>query len=199
MYKYEEVVEAANKSFASCDNIEEILTASAIANMSIRDYLFIFTPFEFDCFKHLKSIEKHYEFNSEHFLVKKENKIDNITSVPQWGNDGNKELPNYGGLYLIGNTVFNPITMEEYYWVKVGQSNDVGKRALQYRTQNPMVWCIDSKEVNSLGRRDAELECHNKLSAIATNRAISSVEWFSVSREDYLDICDMGFDWFDIK
>ncbi len=99
------------------------------------------------------------------------------------------------GIYLIGSTFFNPITKEEFYWVKVGQSIKISERIKGYKTENPMVWEIEFCYLPLLWVNTAETLCHEIL-AEKCSEVVGS-EWFAVSRETYLEICEKKFNWFD--
>lgn len=109
-------------------------------------------------------------------------------------NDGiNYNTPNYKGLYLIGETHFNPFTKEEYYLIKIGKSDSqLSTRMRSYNTHNPMLWRIDFRRTPSLER-----EYQDKLANLAIAKCSHNKEWFFVSREIYLDICAKGFNYFD--
>lgn len=100
------------------------------------------------------------------------------------------EYPHKDGLYLLGQTFFNPITDEKFYWIKPGTASDLKRRRRDYSTHTAMIQDIDYYIGNEL----TESGCHRKLKAIALHRHAD--EWFSVSREDYLAICEQGFNWF---
>ncbi len=97
-------------------------------------------------------------------------------------------------LYLVGSTFFNPHTKEEFYWIKVGKSTDLEQRMKGYATHNPMLWkqsfyyCEDKVEMD---RR--EHYCHKILEKVALD---NKTEWFQVSRETYLEICDTEWNFF---
>ena len=98
--------------------------------------------------------------------------------------------PSETGLNLMGQTFFNPITDEKFYWVKVGWASDLKRRRTQYKTCTAMIWDIGYYVEDDL----KEMECHEKLKNICLHRHAD--EWFSVPREDYLKICKIGFAWF---
>ena len=100
------------------------------------------------------------------------------------------KYPREGGLYMIGQTFFNPITDEKYYWIKVGEASNLKRRRREYNTTTAMIWDIGYYTGNDL----TESGCHEKLKEICLHRHAD--EWFSVSREEYLKICENGFDWF---
>ena len=102
-----------------------------------------------------------------------------------------------GGLYLVGNCNFNPISGETFYWIKVGVASNFKKRMSQYRTHNPMLWknsyyfCDNSKE-----RLFLENRCHEALKKCAIGSLSEDSEWYEVDKETYLKICKKGFSFF---
>jgi len=100
------------------------------------------------------------------------------------------------GLYLVGSTYFDPLTMELYYWIKVGMSTNLKKRIKNYHTENPMIFVADLMECDSFNVYDMEHDCHIALSDVAYGIAQDTVEWFIVDRETYLEICKKGFRYF---
>ena len=103
--------------------------------------------------------------------------------------------PSCGGLYLIGNTLFNPITEEHFYLVKVGISNNLKTRMRGYRTTNPLLFHIDYYTFT--GENDLlENACHKILLECCESRIVKTDEWFRVTREKYLEICEKGFQYF---
>lgn len=104
--------------------------------------------------------------------------------------------PDTSGLYLVGNTHFNPFTKEELYFVKVGKSKNLPQRMKTYRTTNPGMFHIAFMEapVEWLGKM--EWQCHAILYAICKGKVELSEEWVCVSREIYLEICSKGWDYF---
>lgn len=109
-----------------------------------------------------------------------------------------REPPSFGGVYLIGSTHFNPITHEEFYWVKNGKANNMAKRMRQYDTHSPMTYQIAFKSCAT--EREAfivESRYQDILKRIAINSCSNNSEWFRVSREVYLNICADGFNYLD--
>lgn len=100
------------------------------------------------------------------------------------------QYPSKSGLYLIGQVNINPRTGEQYYWIKVGWGNNLALRRKQYSTYTAMIWDIGYYIDQDLD----EEKCHNRLLGIALHRHAN--EWFSIPRQDYLKICQIGFDWF---
>ena len=118
---------------------------------------------------------------------------------PEEFDDGIKrDPPAYCGIYLVGATHFNPITREEFYWIKNGKANNIAKRMAQYDTHSPMTYQIDFKSCdNERSAYQTETFYHNKLKRIAINTCANNTEWFRVTREVYLAICKKGFSYFD--
>lgn len=109
-------------------------------------------------------------------------------------NDGiNYYAPEESGLYFIGDSHINPHTGEEYYWVKIGKSNNLARRMRDYNTCCPMLWRID------FAVHDEALEgyYHNLLNAVAVAVCNHNEEWFMVSKKTYLEMCAKGFKYFD--
>ena len=108
----------------------------------------------------------------------------------------NKVITHTCGLYMVGSVYLNPYTKEEYYWIKVGQSKDIESRILDYKTHNPMIWLNDTCEIGIEFLDKMEKLCHRQLKAVSTEVAENTKEWFLVSRETYLAICEKSWDWF---
>lgn len=98
------------------------------------------------------------------------------------------------GCYFVGMVGMNPITQENYYLVKVGFATDISRRIKQYANTNPMLYhnncvlCIDG--MDEAGYRDGEHNSHLYLARHAIGRAQNSNEWFYVSKETYLQMCE---------
>ena len=107
-----------------------------------------------------------------------------------------KEAPKTCGLYLIGNTIFNPFSNNRFYLVKVGLSTNLYNRMKAYRTMNPFIFHIDYKEIDKEEVYKAETSCHIKLSKKALSRSDDADEWFILSRQNYKKICEKGFSFF---
>ena len=116
--------------------------------------------------------------------------------TPRFTNEANplgKNIPRGSGLYLVGNTGFNPYTNEQLFMVKVGYTGRwLAERMNDYRTTNPLLFNIDYLTDGSI----SEMACHKKLLHNCIALKEKSLEWFLVSREVYLDICAKGFKWF---
>lgn len=120
-------------------------------------------------------------------------------SFPKFENFANKlrfAAPKENGLYLIGNTIFNPLTDEKFYLVKVGTSKNLKGRMANYKTQNPLMFHIDYHVATDDFEDISEKECHMILLENCISRIEKVDEWFIVSREKYFEICDKGFNFF---
>lgn len=96
------------------------------------------------------------------------------------------------GVYLLGETAVNPHTNEQFYYLKVGRGINLRKRVEQYKTYSPTTWHIDS--FNTINSVEVEKKCHFLLKTIG--KQTKNTEWFEVSKNTYLDICDKGFCFF---
>lgn len=106
-----------------------------------------------------------------------------------------KKVSNFcGGLYLLGQTAVNPHTDECFYWAKVGQTGSAKNRFGAYQTDNPCIFYIDLFNTGVF-RNQQEDACINKLASIAYQQ--HRAEWFRISKEDYLTICEQGFKYFE--
>ena len=101
---------------------------------------------------------------------------------------------NGSGVYLIGNTTFNPITKEERYWVKVGKATTLNQRINQYLTHAPDIYFIDWRPTRKDLLTDYENRYHSQLELQAT---YNRTEWFKVDKKTYFEICEKGFQYFD--
>lgn len=148
-----------------------------------------------DIMEEVTEVRTYWEYNEaatrwEKRFTKVSHKIE-ISSKPEAKPDES------AGLYLVGNTYFDPFTDDKYFWIKTGQASDFEKRMKQYATHNPMLWKADFITIADKYERDfAEAKCHAALKAISIGVADNTKEWFRVSREDYLKICSEGFKWF---
>lgn len=97
----------------------------------------------------------------------------------------------FSGLYFIGQIGYNPILNKKIYFVKVGQSEDIGKRVKQYFSYNPLIYynhtCLPID--NNIERKCCESICHNYLSKYTINYGQNAYEWFQVSEENYYELC----------
>lgn len=103
----------------------------------------------------------------------------------------NYEAPAEKGLYFIGETHFNPLTDEKFYWVKIGKAINLKDRMKSYNTHNPMMWRIDFNN-----EYDREEYYHSRLLEIAIAKCNHNEEWFLVDKNTYLAMCEKGFSFF---
>lgn len=99
----------------------------------------------------------------------------------------------FGGLYFIGMVGFNPIIKQPLYMVKIGQSEDIGKRMRQYLSTNPLIYHNNcSLPIRDSSDRDKwEKNCHSYLKEISIDSPLGSREWFEVTERDYMFLCDV--------
>lgn len=113
---------------------------------------------------------------------------------PEEFSDGiDYNYPACSGLYFVGQTHFNPITKEEFYWVKIGKASNIANRMAGYRTSCPMLYHIDYRK----GSQKAEKVYHILLKSKSIAKCNHNKEWFMVDRETYLEMCEKGFSYFD--
>ena len=112
--------------------------------------------------------------------------------VEPFVDDIDYDAPRYGGLYFVGQCVFNPYTDEKFYWVKIGRGANLNSRLNQYNTCTPALW-----RIGYLEDYEAESKYHALLKSLCLNTHSHSREWFRVDRETYLEMCDKGFSYFD--
>ena len=125
-------------------------------------------------------------------------------------------IPHCGGLYLVGNTIFNPVTNEQFFMVKIGMSTNIYNRMKTYATSNPMMFHIgykivdcDSLNLNSYPSykrkaiqsrhiKEFEEQYHKAMEACKFCHFEYAQEWFIVDQKTYLEICEKKFDFFNI-
>lgn len=120
-----------------------------------------------------------------------------VNSLPKFINKENPMrdgFPAEAGIYLIGETHFNPITREELYFLKVGSSINLRDRMKSYRTSNPCLFHIDYLLGHNL---EYTYQC--ELVEVAESLVEGTHEWMKVDRETYLAICEDGFNYFHKK
>ena len=106
-----------------------------------------------------------------------------------------KKYAGVSGLYLIGQTNFNPFTNEHFYYLKIGKSTDIRSRMKKYNTHNPCFWKADFLICRRNDIHFAESFFQRQLKDLSLAPTLSA-EWFQVSREVYLSICERGFNTF---
>ena len=95
-------------------------------------------------------------------------------------------------MYFVGETHFNPITDEKFYWVKIGKATNLKQRMQNYNTHNPMLWRVDF----SLDY-DKEEYYHKRLNEVAIAKCNHNNEWFLVDKTTYLEMSEKGFKFFE--
>jgi hypothetical protein len=108
------------------------------------------------------------------------------------------------GLYIIGQTSFNPFTNKKYYLIKVGMtSNSLVKRLRDYYTHNPSLWIIETipvrGKVETILKKEKEfqeilsfLSMKKDVNILENDAYFKNKEWFCVSENDYKEICEKG-------
>jgi hypothetical protein len=144
-------------------------------------------------------MDRHYAFD-EFFYIELSKAIEYRTKRFKNEEDPLRfSAPKEEGLYLIGNTVFNPFTMEEFYFIKVGASTNIYKRMNTYRSTNPSIFHIDYYLRSEWKRGMNEQGCHFVCREIGMAVVERTSEWFRVDRQTYLEICSKGFVYFEEK
>ena len=106
-------------------------------------------------------------------------------------------LPDASGIYLLGDTRFNPHTDAKFCSVKGGLASNLRSRIKeQYLTHNPMPYLIGYLEVPSDYMKRVEDQIHYALRRVATYRYGTNKEWYELPSDIYMDICAKQFDWF---
>jgi hypothetical protein len=100
------------------------------------------------------------------------------------------------GLYFM--RTMSVIDGREIYAVKIGRSEDIGKRMYMYRTHTPFAILGGICEVRKELLATYEEICHIRLHQYARPNAYCCGEWEIVSKEDYEKLClmcdtDVGF------
>lgn len=140
-----------------------------------------------------------YEAFDEFFYIELAHIMDTKKEFKNVENPLRFSAPKTAGLYLVGNTAFNPFTGEEFYFVKVGSSSNLYKRMGAYRSTNPAVFHIDFYEKDRWAKGMNESACHFVCQEISMGRVERTSEWFRVDRETYFEICATGFTYFEEK
>lgn len=101
------------------------------------------------------------------------------------------------GLYLIGNTVFNPITNQKFYWIKIGLTTNSITRFSSYNTDNPMYFYIDFLPIKDRKQvKHYETIYQDELKGKVVACCERNNEWFLVDEETYFKICEEKFNYF---
>ena len=98
----------------------------------------------------------------------------------------------FGGLYFMGATYFNPITMRPIYAVKVGLSyTDIGRRIQSYGTYNPFIYHERTHVLPFRVCREAsERKCRSFLNSVSIQQMDKETEWYIVDEKTYLYLCE---------
>jgi len=100
------------------------------------------------------------------------------------------------GLYFMKTMTI--VDGKEVYAVKIGRSEDIGKRMYMYRTHTPFAILGGVCEVRRQLLSTYEDICHIKLHQYALPQMYCAGEWEIVSKENYEELCrlcdtDVGF------
>ena len=151
-------------------------------------------------------VKRHWEYHpskamyKDRFAIRKQPLADKLINKPKEKHDFddgiNYDAPDYCGLYFIGETHFNPITNEKFYWVKIGKASNIRERLRKYNTHCPMLYRIDFKKCsnNDVSQLEKGYQAAIKSVALASNN--HNKEWFLVDEKTYLTMCDKGFAYF---
>lgn len=98
----------------------------------------------------------------------------------------------FSGLYFMGATYFDPITMVPIYAVKVGKSDsDIGQRIRSYGTANPFIYHERTHVLPYAACWEADEEtCHRFLASVSVQKLEKNTEWYIVDRETYFFLCE---------
>lgn len=98
----------------------------------------------------------------------------------------------FDGLYFMGATYFNPVTMSPIYAVKVGKSDtSIGERIRSYGTANPFIYHERSHVLPYAACGEADEEtCHRFLESIAIQNLEKDTEWYIVDGKTYFFLCE---------
>lgn len=116
------------------------------------------------------------------------NKIDKAEEQGLFSDKFNQNYERRAGLYMLGQTTFNPITNEKRYWIKVGLTTNPHQRIRSYLTHSADIYFIDWHSTKNYEWE--ENFCHRQLSKISS---FSRTEWFKVSEKIYFELCEKGF------
>ena len=105
-------------------------------------------------------------------------------------------LPEKSGLYMIGETTFNPYSNEKLFGIKVGKGKNLKQRIRSYKTCGSTPFVCDYLLVPEDKLDYAENMIQNvlRLRCIALNG--HNDEWFYFNEKTYLQICEKGFSYF---
>lgn len=98
----------------------------------------------------------------------------------------------FSGLYFMGATYFDPVTMVPIYAVKVGKSDsDIGQRIRSYGTANPFIYHERTHVLPYAACWEADEEtCHRFLASVSVQNLEKDTEWYIVDRETYFFLCE---------
>lgn len=128
-------------------------------------------------------------------LKKKKKTYDRIKHEDDYRCGNSNQLntsEHFSGLYFIHQ--IGEVNGERCFAVKVGQSDDVGKRMAQYKSHTPFAkHGMETLETNccTADRCAMELRCNRYLNRFARRDITADGEWTIVSETDYDLLCEM--------
>lgn len=191
-----EMIYIVDKCIKEIDIIKTLNTSTAKGRHAhiILSYLIQYPEIKSIIFydENRRKYDDRFSYSKEAYSALKNEKII-YPNVKEKFDDGiDYNAPSHKGLYFIGETHFNPYTREEFYWVKIGKAININNRMSSYNTHCPMLWRIDYARGYS-----NEAYYHNKLRKCCIGLCNHNQEWFLVTRETYLAMCEKGFAYFD--
>lgn len=149
-------------------------------------------------------LQNYYEVNwNAHYwsdrIRQKRVKIDTLPIELSWPKETEEKVipacynyeEDFPGLYFIGVSYFNPITMIPYYFVKIGKADNIANRLRTYTTHNPMIFHNNASLPLSLySLSNGESMCHHFLQRHSIQAPEYGKEWFAVDKETYLTFCE---------
>lgn len=138
-----------------------------------------------------------YHFPEEHFIKDRFIRKFLIDTV----NDDDFPIPpaipaEKCGIYLLGDTSFNPYTEQPEFWIKVGMASNAKQRMKSYYTHAPSIREIEFKYLPNVKKACEEEKLYHRILELFLPSSIRSErakEWFKVSKEEYQAIAQFGF------
>ena len=117
-------------------------------------------------------------------------------TTPRYFSENVRTSDHICGLYFM--KTITVVDGKEVYAVKIGKSEDIGKRMYMYRTHTPFAILGGVCEVRRQLLNTYEEICHIRLHEYALPHMYCSGEWEIISKENYEELCrwcdsDVGF------
>lgn len=109
--------------------------------------------------------------------------------------DKYKNLPNWEGIYLMGDFTYDIHKQKLLYLLKVGYSKNLAKRRLDYARNNRTAFLIDYRDNwpnPCYSLEQLEKDYHKKFKQW-NFKQIDNSEWFIVDKEDFNKWYNKGF------